>query len=162
MWNDKGGSSHIPPYLALLCCLPLWGRGMGGGEGYCMALFFNVLCKSCGEITQDRSPPFVTDGKPFQRDYDALDSLSFSFLLKPRYQLSVMRAPDCLDRGAHVLACPSPQSRWNSLLRPLCLCHSQLSANTMTRWWHGIKCTLIVPCWASLPRSPLPKKKALK
>lgn len=76
-----------------------------------MALFFNVLCKSCGEITQDRSPPFVTDGKPFQRDYDALDSLSFSFLLKPRYQLSVMRAPDCLDRGAHVLARPSPQSR---------------------------------------------------
>lgn len=130
-----------------------WGWG-----GIAWLFFFNVLCKSCGEITQDRSPPFVTDGKPFQRDYDALDSLSFSFLLKPRYQLSVMRAPDCLDRSAHVLARPSPQSRWNSPLWPLCLCHSQLSGNTMAGRWHGIKCTLIVPCWASLPRSPLPKK----
>lgn len=83
--------------------------------------FFNVLCKSCGEITQARSPPFETDGKPFQRDYDALDLLSFSFLLKPRYQLSVSRALDCLDRGAHVLAHPSPESGWNSPLWPLCV-----------------------------------------
>lgn len=115
--------------------------------------FFYVLCKSWGEITQAQSPPFVTDGKPFQRDYDALDLLSFSFLLKPRYQLSVSRALDCLDRGAHVSPRPSPETGWNSPLWPLCLCHSQLSGNTMTGWWH-FKCNLIAPCWVLLPLSP--------
>lgn len=137
------------------CCLPAC---LSEAGGILHGSFFNVLCKSCGEITQARSPPFVTDGKPFQRDYDALDLLSFSFLLKPRYQLSVSRALDCLDRGAHVSAHPSPESGWNSPLWPLCLCHSQLSGNTMTRWRH-LKCTLIVPCWALLPLSPLPKKR---
>lgn len=90
---------HIPLYNALLLlatCQPLWGRGN------ITWLLFNVLCKSCGEITQARSPLFVTDGKPFQRDYDALDLLSSSFLLKPRYQLSVSWALDCLDRGARL------------------------------------------------------------
>lgn len=90
---------HIPLHGALLLlstCQPL------GGGGNITWLLFNVLCKSCGEITQARSPLFVTDGKPFQRDYDALDLLSFSFLLKPRYQLSVSWALDCLDRGARL------------------------------------------------------------
>lgn len=113
------------------CCYHLPAR-LSEVRGISHGSFFNVLCKSCGEITKARSPPFVTDGKPFQRDYDALDLLSFSFLLKPRYQLSVSRALDCLDRGAHVSARPSPDSGWNSLLWPLCLCHSQLSRNTMT------------------------------
>lgn len=98
-------------FLLLSTCQPLWGRA-----NITWLLFFNVLCKSWGEITQARSPPFVTDGKPFQRDYDALDLLSFSFLLKPRYQVSVRRAWDCLDRGSHVSAHPSSESRWNSPL----------------------------------------------
>lgn len=55
-------------------------------RGNIASLFFYVLRKSCGEITRARSPPFVTDGKPFRRDYDAPDLLSFPFLLKPRYQ----------------------------------------------------------------------------
>ena len=69
-------------------------------------LFFYVFCKSCGEITQAQSPPFVTDGKPFQRDYHVLDLLWFPFLLKPRYQWSVSCAGDRLDRGARVSARP--------------------------------------------------------
>lgn len=53
--------------------------------------FFYVLCKSCGEITQARSPPFVTDGKPFQRDYNVLDLLSF--LISFKAQVSVICQP---------------------------------------------------------------------
>lgn len=125
------------------CCLPASlseVRGILHSSLFFFFSFFNVLRKSCGEITQARSPPSVTDGKPFRRDYDALDLLSFPFLLKPRYQWSVSRAPVRLDGGAHVSARPSPESGWNSQLWPLSLCHSQLSGNTMTQWWH-LKCT---------------------
>lgn len=143
-------SIHFPLYLAelLLSRRPLWGTS----QYYTALFFFNVLSKSCGEITRARSPPFVTDGKPFQRDYDALDLLSFSFLLKPRYQLSVSRALDPLRWGAHVSvgSAPSPLAP----LWPLCLCRLQLSGNTMTWRWH-LKCTLIVLCWALLPLSNL-------
>lgn len=123
------------------CCLPASLRG----EYYIALFFFYVFCKSCGEIIQAQSPPFVTDGKPFQRDYHVLDLLWFPFLLKPRYQWSVSCAGDPLDVSAH----PSPQSQWNSQLWPFCLCHSQLSGNTRTPWWH-LKCT----CWTLLLPSP--------
>lgn len=89
MGNEKGGSSYPTPIPACAVCLPVC---LSASQRevilHCSLFFFlfNVLCKSCGEITGARSPPFVTDRTPFQRDYDAVALLSFSFLLKPGYQ----------------------------------------------------------------------------
>lgn len=59
--EDLSGCSRLP--------------ASGASQYYASFLFFliffffvNVLRKSYGEITQARSPPFTTDGKPFQRD----------------------------------------------------------------------------------------------
>lgn len=60
MWNENSGSTYPPLPAARLPVSP--------GQANITQLFFNVLCKSCGEITEAWSPPFITDGKPFQRD----------------------------------------------------------------------------------------------
>lgn len=132
---EINADADILPKLARLhlpTCHLHWGR-----SSITKLFFFNVLCKSCGEITQAQSPAFVRDGKPFQRDYDALDLLSFSFLLKPRYQLSVRQAQVWLDSLPYPQPPPTPpippsENGWNSLLWPLCLCYSQLEGNRMT------------------------------
>lgn len=148
-YEMKMGDPHIPQYLVLLLVLP---ASLSEVEGILHSSFFNVLRKSCGEITQARSPPFVTDGKPFQRDYNPLDLLSFPFLLKPRYQWSVSCALDRLDSGAHVLARPS------SADEILCydLSISVIHNSQATQWDSGD--ILNAPCWALLLRWPQPKE----
>lgn len=98
------------PLCTWQCMLLSIPAAPSGVWGILHGSLFNVLCKSCGEITQARSLPFATDGMPLQRDYDALDLLSFSFLLKPSYQLSVSPALWCLDGDARISAVPSPGS----------------------------------------------------
>lgn len=114
--------------------------------------FFNALCKSCGEITQAQSPAFVRDGKPFQRDYDALDLLSFSFLLKPRYQLSVRQAQVWLDSLPHPQPpAPSPSRVWMKFPAMTSLLVLFTAGRQQDNMEWLLKCTFLVACWTLLP-----------